>query len=198
MDADAKLEARAKALAHIQAATVVFADAELSGRAAVLDQSVVDDWWPAISRYHLFCVHHPPDKPWLADLWLWLSVRCWKMSAVVRQDLPDPRKGLPKASNELVMDQVGEIQKGQWSPAQAATIRKALAGEMPASLWSMAQSWRARLVQSQSKADEEAKGMLLVSESPTGQVVKTVDSVKSAKRKKIKVRVRRPKPRKKK
>jgi hypothetical protein len=154
--------ARRKAMSLMQAAAVLFADPNKPGYAAQLDVETVDGAWPAIGRYHLFSINYPAS--WLAELWLWLSVRCWKLGKKAREDLPDPREGLPKAVPGLVMDRVETVSQGQWSPAQAATIRKALAGEMPLPLWQMQNSWRSAMAQGQ--GDNPETGKVLVSDTP--------------------------------
>jgi hypothetical protein len=166
-----KQAARRKAMALMQAAAVLFADPNKPGYAAQLDVETVDGAWPAIGRYHLFSINYPAS--WLAELWLWLSVRCWKLGKRAREDLPDPREGLPKVTRGLVMDQVGEVSQGQWSPAQAATIRKALAGEMPLPLWQMQNSWRSAMAQGQ--GDNPETGKVLVSDTPLSPKVRTTE-----------------------
>jgi len=203
-------EKQKASLAHMQAAAVVFADPEKAGHAAQLEVETVDDAWVSISKHHMFCINYPAT--WLADLWLWLSVRCWKMGKAAREDLPDPREGLPGEVKLDVMDQVGSVQKGQWSPAQAAVIRKALAGEMPMTLWNLQNGWRATLLQRQD-AENPDKGKVLVEEdgqvrttergeppkpgeAPEGSAIVAGEPPK--RKKKLKVKIKKPKPRKKK
>jgi hypothetical protein len=204
-----KRAAVTKARAHIQAAAVTFADPVKSGMAAQLEAETVDDAWVTVSRYHRFCVNS--STPWLGELWLWLAVRCWKQGKVAREDLPDPREGLPPETKADVMDQVASVAKGQWSPSQAAIIRKALRGEMPMSLWNLQNAWRASLLQKQDAPNPDA-GKVLVEEDgkvrtteraeppelpPVGAVMIDPDQAPKPK-KRIRVKVRRPKPRKKK
>jgi len=197
---------RRTALAHMQAAAVLFADPVKAGYAAQLEVEQVDDAWVAISRYHIFCINYAAS--WLADLWLWLSVRCWKVGKTAREDLPDPRVGLPAEANLLVMDQVGAVAKGQWSPAQAAVIRKALAGEMPMTLWNLQNGWRASLLQAQD-AENPDKGKILVEEDGEVRIAERAEPPEPAaaegpivvgeppkRKKKIKVTVKKRKPRK--
>ena len=166
-DEERKLRAQAEALVHIQAAIVSFAQEGNPGSVSDLDVATVDDLAVSVSRYTSFCIYPPSSKPYLADIWLWLAARCWKMGKKARDLLADPRVGLPGASRELLMDQVTEVAKGQWSPAQAAIIRKALSGEMPLRIWQLAQGWRSMFTSKQ-KETEAQRGKVLVEED--GQV----------------------------
>lgn len=159
----------AEALLRIKAAVVILSDPNrVEGAATHLESDVYDVQAGYVQKFARFCIQHPMDKPWLPNAWLWLAARCWKMGgAEARELVDDPRDGLPETASKIVMDDINPVKKGEWSPAQANVIRKALRGEVPPSLWNMSQGWRAEFA----KIDHtKTAGNVLIEDPESGAV----------------------------
>lgn len=187
--------ARAVALLRMKATLVTLFDNDSGSAVKPLTPDVADDRAVVLLRYARFCINAPPDKVWLADVWLWCAARCWWCGTKAREMLEDPRPGLPDERTDAkgrvldVLDDPSQVRKGEWSPKQANLIRMAFRGEMTSFIIQLARSWRAEFIAAADKKGALNKAGTVVIDQISEEGTKRVE-VPPKKKPKLKVKVK--------